>query len=87
MRELVQVNRPVALEAARMSVQTVPSLVHLPVKKKPLTFSDYQLGWRLYKAVYLEKFRQDVQAMLTYENDIFSFANNGLDWLTYDETF
>ncbi len=48
MRELVQVNRPVALEAARLNVQTdsegVPSLVHLPVKRKPLTFSDYQLG-------------------------------------------
>lgn len=57
------------------------------MKKKPLTFSEYQSGRRLYKAVYLEKFLTAVQPMFTYANDIFTFANIGLDWLSYDEAF
>ncbi len=70
-----------------MSNLTKVTLVYLPAKKKTLTLSEYSFGWGIYKAVYLSAFPTEVLAMLTFENDICNLAQQGLNWLHYDEEF
>ncbi len=62
-------------------------LIQVPARKKLLSYSKYQAGWRLYKVVYLIKFQHEVQSMLADENDISVFASQSLDWASYDEAF
>ncbi len=91
MKDLIQLNSHAAVESSRLTIQTSDDgtsvLVQVPVKRKPIAFNEYQAGWRLYKAVYLTKYPEEVQAMLVYENDISTFASQGLDWNRYDEDF
>ncbi len=91
MRELVELNKPSFDESSRLAVQMGYSgasiLVYLPNKKKPLSHPEYSNGWRMYKAVYLQAHPEEVNAMLTFENDVCNLAIQGLDWLRYDEEF
>ncbi len=91
MKDLLPANKPKSNEMGRLVVQTsdegIATLVQLPSKRKPLTYTEYQAAWRSYKAVYLEKYPNEVQSLLVFENDVFMFANQGLDWETYDEQF
>ncbi len=90
-KELLQLNTQSHIESTRLTIQTsedgLPILVQVPTKEMPVSFSEYQAGWRVYKVVYLEKYPSGVQAMVVYENNISSFANQGLDWISYDEAF
>ncbi len=92
MKDLIRLNSHAAVvESSRLTIQTsddgTPVLVQVPVKRKPIAFNEYQAGWRLYKAVYLTKYPEEIQAMLVYENDISTFASQGLYWNRYDEDF
>ncbi len=90
-KELFQLNTQSHIESTKLRIQTsedgLPILVQVPTKKKPVSFSEYQAGWRVYKVVYLEKYPSELQAMLVSENDISSFASQGLDCIRYDEAF
>ncbi len=70
-KELLQLNTQSHIESTRLTIQTsedgLPILVQVPTKKKPVSFKEYQAGWRVYKAVYLEKYPTEVQALLMYE--------------------
>ncbi len=87
-KDLLQLNSQASTEASKLSFEIsedgMPMLIQVPAKKKLLFYSKYQEGWRLYKTVYLVKFQHEVQSMLGYENNISVFANQSLDWASYD---
>ncbi len=91
LKDLFQLNSQASTESSKLSIQIsedgMPMLIQVPARKKSLSYSEYQAGWRLYKAVYLVKFQHEVQSMLAYENDISVFASQSLDWASYDEAF
>ncbi|XP_013405092.1 uncharacterized protein LOC106169958 [Lingula anatina] len=66
------------------------TLILAPVTKKrsPLTFTQWQVAFNIFSAIYIQKFPQQSLNLLQYNNRIVEmYANKGSLWLSYDERF
>jgi hypothetical protein len=92
LRDLYDLDRPeVPLQHSTLSIQQVPgqnpTLVYNTAKRRPLNIQSWNSAWRIFMSVYLQRFPEQVHALLAYEQDVNSLANQGLDWAFYDEQF
>ncbi len=54
-KQLLQLNTQSHIESTRLTIQTsedgLTILVQVPTKKKPVSFSEYQAGWRVQSGI------------------------------------
>ena len=64
-----------------------PTLCLTPKKKNFLKESDWTMAFDTYVAVYVQKYPEQLQDLLTYGNTIKRMMNSGQQWWHYDKQF
>lgn len=69
------------------SIQDSPSLSLLPRKKKRLTEQEWAAAFDIFLAVYVQKYPEQLTAILSYAQNIKELAKAGANWAFYDSKY
>ncbi len=91
LRDLYDMDKPEVPQPSTLAIKQEPgqnpTLVYMAAKRRPLSIQAWTSAWHVFISVYIQKFPDEIQALLVYEQDVNSLANQGLDWVFYDEQF
>ena len=76
-----------SLSLSTSSFTNKPDINFTSRNKKVLSEIQWGMAWDIYMAIYLEKYQDQLQQMITYHHNIMKLMNGGANWRTYDFQF
>ncbi len=91
LQDLYDMEKPEVPQPSTLAIKEEPgqnpTLINMTAKRRPLSIQAWNSAWSVFMFVYIQKFPDEIQALLAYEQDVNSLANQGLDWVFSDKQF